>query len=401
MEQGKPPVKRRVMRMDRFPAWVEVDLDAFKWNISRIREHVEDRVDILLVVKADAYGHGAVRLSQMASECGIKMLGVATLDEGRELRKAGVRLPVIILSPVLPQEMREVLENDLAVTASSVAFARAVSNAAREKGKVCTMHVEIDTGMGRAGLPKDIAAESIKEMKRMENLNIEGIFTHFPASDSDFDFTFDQISEFGEILRKLESDGIRFRYVHCANSAAVVNFPDSRFNMIRPGILAYGHYPSIDLREKIDVVPVMNFKSRLILVRSIEAGESISYGRTFIAPERMTVGVIAAGYGHGMSHRLSNKGKVLYRGEKVNIIGRVTMDMTMVDLAGFESPRVGEEVVIFGRQGESSISADDIAQWDGTLNYEVLCRISKRVVRVYLRSGRIESTKSLLGVQEI
>ncbi|MBN2071984.1 MAG: alanine racemase [Candidatus Krumholzibacteriota bacterium] len=387
--------------MDRFPAWVEVDLDAFKWNISRIREHVEDRVDILLVVKADAYGHGAVRLSQMASECGIKMLGVATLDEGRELRKAGVRLPVIILSPVLPQEMREVLENDLAVTASSVAFARAVSNAAREKGKVCTMHVEIDTGMGRAGLPKDIAAESIKEMKRMENLNIEGIFTHFPASDSDFDFTFDQISEFGEILRKLESDGIRFRYVHCANSAAVVNFPDSRFNMIRPGILAYGHYPSIDLREKIDVVPVMNFKSRLILVRSIEAGESISYGRTFIAPERMTVGVIAAGYGHGMSHRLSNKGKVLYRGEKVNIIGRVTMDMTMVDLAGFESPRVGEEVVIFGRQGESSISADDIAQWDGTLNYEVLCRISKRVVRVYLRSGRIESTKSLLGVQEI
>ena len=392
---------RMVVKMDRFPAWVEVDLDAFKLNIGRIRELLEQRADILLVVKADAYGHGAVRISRLAVECGVKMLGVATLDEGRELREACIDLPIIILSPVLPQELSEVLENNLAVTTSSVAFAQAASDTARSMGKVCTMHIEVDTGMGRAGLPQDSAVESVLQMKKMQNLDIEGIFTHFPASDSDYDYTSDQIEVFSDIVSRLEAHSVKFRYIHCANSAAAINFPESHFNMIRPGILAYGHYPSIDLRDRIEVIPVMNFKSRLILVREVKAGESISYGRTYIAPRSMTIGVIAAGYGHGMSHRLSNRGMVLFRGEKVSIVGRVTMDMTMVDLTGYESPLVGEEIVIFGRQRECSISADDIAQWDGTLNYEVLCRISKRVVRVYFRSGRVESTKSLLGVHEL
>ncbi|MBN2183942.1 MAG: alanine racemase [Candidatus Krumholzibacteriota bacterium] len=394
-------VMRMVMKMDRFPAWVEVDLDAFKLNISQIREHLDHRADILLVVKADAYGHGAVRISRLAVECGVKMLGVATLDEGRELREACIDLPIIILSPVLPQELREVLENDLAVTTSSVAFAQAASDTAGSMGKICTMHIEINTGMGRAGLSQDSAVESILQMKKMENLDIEGIFTHFPASDSDYDYTSDQIEMFTDIVSRLKAHSVTFRYIHCANSAAIINFPESQFNMVRPGIMAYGHHPSIDLKDRIEVIPVMSFKSRLILVREVKAGESISYGRTYIAPHPMTVGVIAAGYGHGMSHRLSNRGMVLFRGEKVPIVGRVTMDMTMVDLTGFESPVVGEEIVIFGRQREGSISADDIAQWDGTLNYEVLCRISKRVVRVYFRSGRVESTKSLLGVHEL
>ncbi len=389
------------MKMDRLPAWVEVDLDAFKVNISSIKEHLERKADILLVVKADAYGHGAVRISRLAVECGVKMLGVATLDEGRELRKGGIDLPIIILSPVLPEELREVLENDLAVTTSSVDFARAASDTARSMGKTCTMHIEVNTGMGRAGLSQDSAVDEILQMKKMENLDIEGIFTHFPASDSDYDYTSDQIGVFSDIVDRLRSQSVDFRYIHCANSAAVINFPGSHFNMVRPGIMAYGHHPSIDLKDRIEVIPVMSFKSRLILVREVNAGESISYGRTFIAPRRMTVGVIAAGYGHGMSHRLSNRGMVLFRGVRVPIVGRVTMDMTMVDLTGLESPVVGEEIVIFGSQGESSISADDIAQWDGTLNYEVLCRISKRVVRVYFRSGRVESTKSLLGVHEL
>ncbi len=387
--------------MNRFPAWVEVDLDAFKWNLERIRELINNKADILLVVKADAYGHGAVRISRFAVECGVDMLGVATLDEGRELRKAGIRIPVIILSPVLPEELGEVLENDLAVTASSVEFARAASKVAVSREKKCTMHIEVDTGMGRAGFPKDDAVEAVKKMREMDGLELEGIFTHFPASDSDFDYTEDQIGLFNDLLAGLETIGITFRYIHCANSAAVINFPQSHFNMIRPGLLAYGHCPSIDLRDRIEVLPVMTFKSRLILVRNVTAGDSISYGRTFIAPADMKIGVIAAGYGHGMSHRLSNKGAVLFRGESVPIIGRVTMDMTMIDLSGFDLSEVGEEVVIIGSQGDSRISADDIAQWDGTLNYEVLCRISKRVVRVYLRSGRIESMKSLLGVHEL
>jgi len=386
--------------VDRFPSWVEVDLDAFEWNIMRIRELVPAGVRILLVVKADAYGHGAVRISQQAAECGVDMLGVATLDEGRELRGAGIELPVLILSPVLREELDEVLENGLAVSASSVEFARAASAEAVRRGVTCRMHVEVDTGMGRAGLSLDSAAEAITEMSSMEGLYLEGIFTHFPASDVDSDFTGEQIDSFRGLLDRLSDSGITFEYVHTANSAAILNFPGSHFNMIRPGLLVYGHSPSLALRDMVNVRPVMSFKSRILLVREAPAGSSVSYGRTYITPSEMTIGVIAAGYGHGMSHRLSNRGAVLFRGVRVPIIGRVTMDMTMIDLSGFDVPACGEEVVIFGKQEAAELSVDDIAGWDGSLNYEVLCRISKRVVRIYMKRGRVESLKSLLGVHE-
>jgi len=386
--------------MNRFPAWVEVDLDAAKYNIERVRSLLPPNVALLLVVKADAYGHGAVRIARLASECGVEMLGVATLDEGKELRAAGNKLPIIILSPVLPQELDGVLENDFAVTASSYEFAERASEVALRKGLRCTIHVEIDTGMGRAGVAQESAVETIVRMSRLEGIALEGIYTHFPASDSDVDFTGDQIQAFTGIVDELGAAGVTFRYVHCANSAAILNFPSSHFNLVRPGLLVYGHMPSIILKDRVDVVPVMSFKARLVLVREMPAGSSISYGRTYIAPKPFTMGVVPVGYGHGLSHRLSNKGQFLFRGKRVPVLGRVTMDMTMLDLSGFASPAVGEEVVIFGRQGEGEITADDISRWDETLNYEVLCRISKRVPRIYLQFGRVESLKTLLGVRE-
>jgi alanine racemase len=386
--------------MERFPSWVEVDLDALEWNIGQVRGLVPGGVRILLVVKADAYGHGAVRISQHAAECGVDMLGVATLDEGRELRRAGIELPILILSPVLKEELDEVLENDLAVSASSTEFAHAASAEARRRGTTCRLHVEVDTGMGRAGLPPTLAVEAVEKMASMEGLELEGIFTHFPASDVDSDFTQDQIDSFTSIIDELSDRGVTFEYVHTANSAAIINFPGSHFNMIRPGLLVYGHSPSLALRGRVDVRPVLSFKSRLLLIRDVAAGSGISYGRTFIAPSDMTVGVIAAGYGHGMSHRLSNRGEVLFRGSRVPIVGRVTMDMTMIDISGFEDPVSGEEVVLFGVQGDEQLSVDDVAGWDGSLNYEVLCRISKRVVRIYMKSGEVESLKSLLGVYD-
>lgn len=386
--------------MDRLPSWVEIDLDAFEWNIGRIRSLVPGHVRILLVVKADAYGHGAVRIARQASECGVDMLGVATLDEGKELREAGIALPVLILSPVLPEELDEVLAYDLAVSVSSHEFALAASEASRRSGYPCTVHVEVDTGMGRAGFSLDGAVDRIAAMASLEGIRLEGIFTHFPASDSDEDFTEEQIGAFTAVVEGCTARGVTFRYVHSANSAALVNFPGSHFNMVRPGLIAYGHSPSQILEDRLDVIPVMSFKTRLLLVRRMEEGASVSYGRTFIAPRAMTVGVIAAGYGHGMSHRMSNRGSVLLRGRRAPIIGRVTMDMTMIDLDGFPDPMVGEEVVIFGAQREERIDVGDVAAWDGSLNYEVLCRISKRVVRVYMKRGRVESRKSLLGVHE-
>ncbi|MCX5752666.1 MAG: alanine racemase, partial [Candidatus Krumholzibacteria bacterium] len=346
------------------------------------------------------YGHGAVRISRLAEECGVDILGVATLDEGRELRKAGIQLPILILSPVLPQEIEGVLENRLAATASSYEFVEKVSGIATRLGTVCTLHVEVDTGMGRAGIAQASAVETISRMRPLPGVALEGIFTHFPASDSDVDFTKEQIGAFSGIVDRLAASGVAFRYVHSANSAAILNFPASHFNLVRPGLLVYGHAPSIVLKDSIDVIPVMSFKARLVLVRDMPGGSSISYGRTYIAPGPMKVGVVPVGYGHGLSHRLSNKGQVLFRGKRVNIIGRVTMDMTMLDLSAFADAAVGEEIVIFGRQGSEEITADDVARWDETLNYEVLCRISKRVARVYIRSGRIESLKTLLGVRE-
>ncbi len=386
--------------MNRFPAWVEIDLDALKHNVDRVRSIVPAGVSMLLVVKADAYGHGAVRISRLAVECGVDMLGVATLDEGRELRKAGIKLPILILSPVLPQELEGVLENDLAVSASSYEFAEKASDISVRAGAVCTLHVEIDTGMGRTGIAQGEAIEAVLRMGALQGIKIEGLFTHFPASDSDVDFTTDQIRLFTGIVSALRTAGVTFRYLHCANSAAILNFPSSDFNLVRPGLLVYGHAPSIVLKDRLDVVPAMSFKARLVLVRDMPAGASISYGRTYVAPKQLKMGVVPVGYGHGLSHRLSNRGQFLFRGHRSSIIGRVTMDMTMLDLSEFPDAKVGEEVVIFGRQQGAEIAVDEIARWDETLNYEVLCRISKRVPRLYLRSGRIESMKTLLGVRE-
>ena len=386
--------------MDRFPAWVEVNLDAMKWNIGVIRELLGADVSILLVVKADAYGHGAVRIARFAVECGVNMLGVATVDEGKELREADIELPILVLSPVLPEEVIHALEYDLAVTVSSTEFAEAASETAKSAGKNCKVHIEVDTGMGRAGLGRERAIEEIRKILGLENLEFDGLYTHFPASDNDIDFTSDQIESFKALLDELKSGGVEFRYVHCANSAAVMNFPSSHFNMIRPGLLVYGHAPTFGLREKTDVVPVMSFKTKLVLVREMPPGSSISYGRTYIAPGHISMGIIPVGYGHGMSHHLSNRGEVLFRGSRVPIIGRVTMDMTMIDLSGFEDPRSGEEVVIFGRQGSSSLDVDEIARWESTLNYEILCRISKRVARIYMSNGKVDSLKTLLGMHE-
>ncbi len=384
--------------MNSFPAWVEINLDALRYNIKKIRAMTARRVNILLVVKADAYGHGAVHIAKFARDCGIDMFGVATIDEGKQLREAGIEDPILVLSPVLSGELQPALDYSLAVSASSYRFAMEASRLAMEKGKKCTVHVEVDTGMGRAGLPLGEASAEITRMKKLGGIEMEGVFTHFPASDSDFDFTREQITGFTGLIDELGDRGIKFRYVHCANSAAIVNFPSSHFNMVRPGLMAYGHHASLDLRDRVGVVAVMSFKTRLVMVKDMPAGSSVSYGRTYISDEDFTMGVVPVGYGHGLSHRLSNTGRFLFRGRPVPIIGRVTMDMTMIDLSGFSRPEVGDEVVIMGRQAGEEVTVDDIAQWAGTINYEIMCRISKRVVRVYMRDGRVESLKTLLGV---
>lgn len=383
--------------LNKLPAWVEIDLDNLTWNIRKTLEFLDPRVRILLTVKADAYGHGAVPLARAAIDEGIHMLGVATIDEGIELREAGIGAPVLVLSPILDVEVPAALEHGLAVTISSREFAESASAAAQERKATLGVHVEVDTGMGRTGVSRGDAVRSVVGITELPSLRLDGIYTHFPSSDVDLDFSVEQLRSFNEIVDALRGEGISPEYVHAANSAAVLNLPGSHYNLVRPGLMIYGHRPSTHLSPKLDLRPVMSFKSKLIQVRDLEAGASVSYGRTFVTRHRTRMGILPVGYGHGYNYRLSNRARALFRGRRVPVLGRVTMDMTMIDLTELENPRVGEEVVLFGPQDEERITLEEVAGWADTLNYEILCGISKRVVRVYLFQGQVAGYKTLLG----
>lgn len=382
----------------RFSTWVEIDLDALAHNIVQVRARLVERERILLVVKADAYGHGAVEVSREAVGCGVDMLGVATLHEGIELRQAGIEAPVLILSPPMENETRDVIEYDLACSVPSLAVARALSRVCVDRGKSGSVHVEVDTGMGRSGVGLDEALPFVSAVGKLPGLALDGVFTHFPASEEDPEFTRRQVSEFVALLQRLERKGIEVPLRHAANSGALLGVPeslDAPLNMVRPGIIVYGLKPSPRSAGDADLKPVMSFKSRIAQIRELPEGHPISYGMTYRAPRAMKMAVVPVGYGHGYSWRLSNSGEVLIRGERAPIVGRVTMDVTLVDVDAIPEATVGDEVVLFGRQGDGEITVDDVAGLVGTINYEIICGIGKRVTRVYVRSGETIGMRTL------
>ncbi len=383
--------------MDKLPTWLEVDLDKLTGNIELLRHLLKPEVKILHTVKADAYGHGAVQVAQ-AAEKRVDMFGVATVDEALELQGAGIRTPVLILSPVLAKEIPRVVEAGFAVTLSSLSFAERLSSCASEFSKTIDFHVEVDTGMGRTGLFPDEARDIIKKAVSLPFVRFAGLYTHFPVSDSDLSFTREQAESFLDFVGRLQTDGVKAPLLHSANSAAIPAVPESHMEMVRPGLLLYGYFPTAE-GAAVPVQPVMNWKTRLVQVRKIPAGRTISYGRTYTTRRETVMGVIPVGYGHGYPFQLSNKGAVLLKGKRAPILGRVTMDMTMVDLTDFaETPVEGDEVVLIGKQGGASVSLHELAEWAATIPYEILCGISKRVPRTYLKNGKVETYKSLLGV---
>ena len=382
----------------RFSTWVEVDLDALADNIAVVRSRITPEQKILLVVKADAYGHGAVEVARSAVDSGVDMLGVATLQEGIELRQAGIDAPILILSPPMASEAGNIIEYELSCTVPSLGIARALSRAAGMRDKAATVHVEIDTGMGRCGVDLDEAIPFATAVSKLPDLLLEGLFTHFPSSDVDVEFTRGQVERFLDAVARLSAKGIDVPLLHAANSGAVLGVREAvehPLNMIRPGLLVYGLRPSPGKGPDADLKPVMNFKARIAQIRDLPEGHPVSYGRTYVAPGPIRVAVIPIGYGHGLSFRLSGKGEVLIGGRRAPIIGRVTMDVTMADLSRVPEAAVGDEVVIFGRQGEAEISVDEIAEKVGTINYEVICGIGKRVARVYVRSGEVIGMRTL------
>jgi alanine racemase len=383
-------------------AWVEVDLDCFASNLRLVRRLVGPAVHLHLVVKADAYGHGASRIARVAEDEGVHSLGVATLDEGAELRRDGAALPIIILSPTLASEADRIVAHGLIPTVGNLEAARAVSQCSLALRDPTPVHVEIDTGMGRSGVATGDASEFVSAIGELPGLRLAGLYTHFPKADSPEGVALvgRQLADFRQVVEAVRANGIDPGILHAANSAAVVNHVDSYFDMVRIGILAYGLTSSAMVAPPAELRPVMRFVSRLVHVRELPPGHSVSYGGDFVAPERMRVGTAAVGYGHGYPFGLSGRGYALLRGRRVPILGRVTMDTTVFDLRGVPDARLGDEMVLFGHQADETIRASDVARLAGTIPYEILCGIGRRVTRVYTRVGRKVGVRTLLGSEQ-
>lgn len=387
--------------MRTLPAWVEVDLDALAANIRWVRQQIGRGRHILLIVKADAYGHGAVEVAREAVRAGVYMLGVATVDEGRELRAAGIEAAILVLSPALPEEIPALLDAELRCTLPDLDFASALGTLAAQRGKVAPVHVEVDTGMGRSGFNAEVAAAWIERVALLPGIMIEGISTHFPVSDTDEAFTHQQLDTLDAVVRSVRQRGIEVPLVHASNSAGILNVPEAHLDMVRPGGAVYGLLPHPSLRGRAPLKSVMSFRARLVQVRRVPARTPISYGSEVYTREPVLLGIVPVGYGHGLSRAYSGGGSMLFRGRRAHILGRVTMDMTMLDLSDFETPRVGEEVVVFGEQQGARLEVDEIAERTGVIGYEVLCGISKRVVRVYRRNGSVEHARGLTGTVRV
>jgi alanine racemase len=380
-----------------FAAWSEIDVSALKRNVKRTQQIVGPRVDILLTVKADGYGHGAPHVAKAAAAAGVQMFGVATLHEGMELRNAGIKAPMLILSPSLAVEIDEILEYNLTPTVSDMDFANALAARAAQSSRTAKVHVEIDTGMTRGGVNEEDACEFLTAISKLKGLVIEGIYTHFPGTyREDRKFCEHQVKAFQAIIEDLGKRGIVFPLRHTANSAAVAQYPDSHINMVRPGGMIYGMFPHEDMNG-IGFEPVMSFKSRVVNVKQVHKGKTVSYGRTFRFQRDARVAAVAAGYGHGLSRLMSSNGDLLVRGVRAPIVGRVTMDVTMIDVTRIPQASVGDEVIIFGKQGNEQISVYEVAERSGTISYEITCGIGKRVPRVYIENGTVTGIVTLVG----
>jgi alanine racemase len=368
-------------------SWAEIRLADIAYNIAQLRRCIGDDTLFMAVVKADGYGHGAYRVAQTAIDAGARWLGVAIAEEGVELRDKGIDAPILVLGGIMPYEAEEVVASGLCQTVFTLDVAKALSDASAKQGKNADVHIKVDTGMGRVGVRPGIELEQLIEgLLKLPGINITGMFTHFAESDAcDKAFTGGQISLFRQAVNQAESMGVGPLILHAANSAAIMDYSDARFNMVRGGISIYGYYPSneIDNPQKIDLKPALSWKARVVYVKDVPAGTPISYGRTFTTQRPSKIATISAGYADGYRRQLSNKGCVLIRGSRAPVIGRVCMDQFMVDVTDIPGVAAGDEVVLIGGQGNETITADELAELCDTISYEILTSIGPRVPRIY------------------
>jgi len=365
------------------PAWVEVDLEAVAYNVRQVKEIVGPEVEVQAVLKADAYGHGALTVARTALNNGATFCGVASLHEAVKLRDGGVDAPILVLGYIPAWLAREALLHDVTLTLYDTDLARAFSRAAADMRRTARAHIKVDTGMGRLGLLPDQVVPFVEEVRDLPGLVLEGIFTHFSvADDTDLGYTHQQLAHFQEVLGRLAEIGVTFRTVHCANSAAILRLPEARFNMVRLGLAMYGLQPSPHVSLPAGFRPALTWKTTIAQVKTLPPGSAVGYGNAYRTVAEESIAVIPVGYADGFRRAPTCWQAVLVRGQRAPLVGRVCMDQTMINVSHIPNVRVGDEVVLIGQQGEDEISAEDVAQWLGTINYEVVSEILARVPRV-------------------
>ena len=386
------------MGPDDILTWAEIDLDAIRHNARLLKTSARGGCELMVAVKANAYGHGAIPVSRAALDAGASRLAVSRVEEGIELRQAGIDAPILLLGYTLPCESGAIVSWDLTPTVNSEAQARALSDAARAQGRALPIHVKVDTGMSRYGLLPNEVLEFVRFLGDLPGLMLEGLYTHFAVADlPDKSFTREQFDVFQDIVHALQMAGFFFPLKHVSNSAATIDLPEMALDMVRCGIALYGLRPSADVKPAVELHPALALKSRVARLRMLPAGASISYGRTYVTDAPKRVALIPVGYGDGYHRIISNRGAVLIRGKRAPILGRVCMDQFVVDVNHIPGVQMHDQVVLIGRQGQGRIPAEEVARWAETINYEVTTSLLTRLPRVYLRQGRFVERVGLLN----
>ncbi len=386
--------------------WAEVNLDNIAHNVNQIKKCISPSKKLMGVVKADAYGHGAFQTAEVLLKNGVDMLGVAFADEAVELRRLGIDAPILILGNTDESSIESILKYNITPAVYKLEFAKLLSQKAVECGKIAKIHIKVDTGMHRIGFlygdskpDNEKTLEDILQMSKLDNIEIEGIFSHLATADEPKqDYTHAQFEKFVELTERLRSLGVEIPIRHISNSAAISRYPQMHLDMVRAGIILYGLYPSNTVEyENVNLKPAMELKSRIINVMDLNENCGISYGRTYLTKGKTRIATVAAGYADGYFRLFSGKAFMVAGDKRVKQVGRICMDQCMIDVTNVNNINIGDEVVLFGGSGKEKVSADELAEQIGTINYEITCAVSRRVPRVYIEDGKQKEVVNYLN----
>lgn len=362
--------------------WAQIDLSAVEHNIKQIRGKIKKGTKLCAIIKADAYGHGAIAVAKTAVQAGAEYLAVAILNEALELRNAGFKEPILILGYTPPDQAEFVVDRGISQTVFSFEAAKILSEAAVRQNKTIKVHLKIDTGMSRIGILPEEAGRLSRRISALPHVEIEGIFSHFATSDcKDKAFAHHQLERFNAALKHVEAEGITIPLKHMANSAAILDMPEAHFDMVRAGVILYGLWPSEEVDKSVQLRPALQLKAKIAYVKKVVSGQPISYGCLFVTARESIIATLPIGYADGYTRLLTGKAQVMVRGKRVPVVGKICMDQCMLDVTDVDGVKAGDEVILFGNE---EIPVDEIAGLLGTINYEIICMVGNRIPRVYI-----------------